>query len=170
MSKYLAPSAEQIRDRFGQCLKDMASYSAADGAGGTPYSDNDAYKVDNYPMSDSNDYRNELKLRDEQLRREMDIRQESFRVEQAIRDKALEDRFAGFLAAQVERDKAWEKTSEARFDRIEKDVSGIKADTKKVSEDINGIKVTMAKYLGGAIVIGALASAALGGAIKHLLP
>jgi hypothetical protein len=124
----------------------------------------------NPPMTDTTDYRNELKLRDEQLRREMDIRQESFRAEQAVRDKALEDRFAGFLTAQVERDKAWEKTSEARFDRIEKDIGGIKSDTKKVADDINGIKVTMAKYLGGAIVIGALASAALGGVIKHILP
>lgn len=125
---------------------------------------------DTEPMTELSDYRNELKLRDEQLRREMDIRQESFRAEQAVRDKALEDRFAGFLAAQVERDKAWEKTSEARFDRIEKDIGGIKSDTKKVAEDINGIKVTMAKYLGAAIVIGALASAALGGIIKHILP
>ena len=115
------------------------------------------------------DYKSELALRDEQVRREVDLRQESFRFEQAARDAALSEKFSGFLAAQAERDKAWEKISEARFDRIEKDVSSIKTDTKKVSDDVNGIKVTMAKYLGAAVVIGALASAALGAAAKHLL-
>lgn len=115
------------------------------------------------------DYKNELALRDEQVRREVDLRQESFRFEQAARDAALSEKFSGFLAAQAERDKAWEKISEARFERIEKDVSSIKTDTKKVSDDVNGIKVTMAKYLGAAVVIGALASAALGAAAKHLL-
>lgn len=123
---------------------------------------------DNSTMSQSTDYRHELQLRDEQLRREMDLRQESFRAEQAVREKALDDRVSGFLAAQAERDKAWEKVSEARFDRIEKDVASIKSDTKKVSEDVNGMKITMAKYLGGAIVIGAVASAILGAAAKHL--
>lgn len=115
------------------------------------------------------DYKSELALRDDQLRRELDLRQESFRAEQVARDAALSEKFAGFLAAQAERDKAWEKISEARFERIEKDVSSIKTDTKKVSEDVNGIKVTMAKYLGAAVVIGALASAALGAAAKHFL-
>ncbi|WP_143498955.1 hypothetical protein [Pseudomonas sp. Irchel 3A18] len=115
------------------------------------------------------DYKSELELRDEQVRREVDLRQESFRFEQAARDAALSEKFSGFLAAQAERDKAWEKISEARFERIEKDVSSIKADTKKVSDDVNGIRVTMAKYLGAAIVIGALASAALGAAAKHIL-
>lgn len=115
------------------------------------------------------DYRDEIALRDGQLRRELDLRQESFRAEQTARDAALSEKFAGFLAAQAERDKSWEKISEARFDRIEKDVSSIKTDTKKVSEDVNGIKVTMAKYLGAAVVIGALASAALGAAAKHFL-
>ncbi|NMZ35385.1 hypothetical protein [Pseudomonas proteolytica] len=115
------------------------------------------------------DYKAELALRDEQLRRELDLRQESFRAEQVSRDTALNEKFSGFLAAQAERDKAWEKISEARFDRIEKDVGSIKSDTKKVSEDVSGIKVTMAKYLGAAVVIGALASAALGAAAKHFL-
>ncbi|MGU9815621.1 hypothetical protein ACU684_09540 [Pseudomonas sp. LF135] len=115
------------------------------------------------------EYKTELALRDEQLRRELDLRQESFRSEQASRDAALNEKFAGFLAAQAERDKAWEKISDARFERIEKDVGSIKTDTKKVSDDVNGIKVTMAKYLGAAVVIGALASAALGAAAKHFL-
>lgn len=123
----------------------------------------------NQSMTDATNYRHELQLRDDQLRRELDQRQESFRAEQAIRDKALDDRFSGFLAAQAERDKAWEKISEARFDRIEKDVSSIKTDTKKVAEDVGAIKLTMAKYLGAAIVIGAVASAMLGAAAKHLL-
>lgn len=114
-------------------------------------------------------YKAELALRDEQIRRELDLRQQSFRTEQAARDAALNEKFVGFLAAQAERDKAWEKISEARFDRIEKDVGSIKGDAKKVAEDVNGIKVTMAKYLGAAVVIGALASAALGAAAKHLL-
>lgn len=114
-------------------------------------------------------YRSELALRDEQLRRELDLRQESFRLEQAARDAALSEKFSGFLSAQAERDRAWEKISESRFERIEKDISSIKTDTKKVGEDVNGIKVTMGKYLGGAIVIGAIASALLGAALKHFL-
>lgn len=117
----------------------------------------------------SDDFRKELALRDTQLQREIDIRQESFRVEQAARDAALSEKFSGFLAAQAERDRSWEKISESRFERIEKDVSSIKADTKKVGEDVNGIKVTMGKYLGGAIVIGAIVSALLGVALKYAL-
>lgn len=116
----------------------------------------------------SDDFRKELALRDTQLQRELDIRQEAFRAEQAARDAALSEKFAGFFAAQTERDKALEKISESRFERIEKDISSIKADTKKVGEDVNGIKVTMGKYLGGAIVIGAIASALLGVALKFV--
>lgn len=113
------------------------------------------------------DYRHELSLRDDQLRRELDLRQESFRAEQASRDAALAEKFSGFLSAQAERDKALEKISEARFERIEKDITSIKSDVKTITADVQVIKVTMAKYLGGAIVIGALASAALGAALKH---
>ncbi len=116
----------------------------------------------------SEEYRKELAMRDEQLKREFDLRQESFRNEQLARDAALAEKFSGFLAAQSERDKALEKVSESRFDRIEMDVSSIKADTKKVGEDVNGIKVTMGKYLGGAIVIGAIASALLGVALRYV--
>lgn len=116
----------------------------------------------------TDDYRKELALRDDQLRREMDLRQESFRIEQAARDAALAERFSGFLVAQGERDRALENISNSRLDRIEKDVSSIKADTKKVGEDVNGIKVTMGKYLGGAIVIGAIASALLGVALRYV--
>ena len=116
----------------------------------------------------SDEFRKEIALRDTQLQRELDIRQESFRAEQVARDAALSEKFAGFLAAQAERDKAWEKISESRFERIEKDVGSIKTDTKKVSDDVNGIKVTMGKYLGGAIVIGAVASALLGLALKYV--
>lgn len=121
-------------------------------------------------MTDITDYRHELKLRDDSLRRELDLRQESFRAEQAVRDKALDDRLAGFFAAQAERDKAFEKISEARFERIEKDVASIKTDAKKVADEVHSIKVAMAKYLGAAIVIGAIASAALGAALKHFIP
>lgn len=117
----------------------------------------------------SKEFRHEMSLRDEQIRRELDLRQESFRIEQAARDAALAEKFSGFLAAQAERDKALEKVSEARFERIEKDIGSIKADTKKVGEDVNGIKVTMGKYLGAAIVIGAIASALLGVAFKYAL-
>lgn len=116
----------------------------------------------------SDDYRKELELRDNQIRRELDLRQESFRLEQAARDAALAEKFSGFLSAQAERDKALEKISESRFERIEKDISSIKTDTKKVGEDVNGIKVTMGKYLGGAIVIGAIASALLGLALRYV--
>lgn len=115
----------------------------------------------------SSEYRQELALRDDQLRRELDLRQESFRAEQSARDASLAEKFSGFLAAQAERDKAFEKIADSRFERIEKDVTSIKADTKKVGEDVNGIKVTMGKYLGGAIVIGAIASALLGVALKY---
>lgn len=115
------------------------------------------------------EYRQELALRDDQLRRELDLRQQAFRAEQEIRDSALAEKFNGFLAAQAERDKALERISESRFDRIEKDISSIKTDTKKAGEDVNGIKVTMAKYLGAAIVIGAIASALLGVAARYAL-
>lgn len=135
----------------------------------TPPGDNATEKANTEQMTEKNDYRHELQLRDEQLRREIDQRQESFRAEQAVRDKALDERFAGFLAAQAERDKAWEKISEARFDRIEKDIGSIKTDTKKASDEVSGIKLTMAKYLGAAIVIGAVASAILGAAARHLI-
>lgn len=121
-------------------------------------------------MTDITDYRHELKLRDDSLRKELDLRQEAFRAEQAVRDKALDDRFAGFFAAQAERDKSFEKVSDARMDRIEKDVASIKADAKTITTDVQGIKVTMAKYLGAAVVIGALASGLLGFALKQLLP
>lgn len=120
-------------------------------------------------MTNVTDYRHELKLRDDSLRKELDLRQESFRAEQAVRDKALDDRFAGFFAAQSERDKSFEKISEARMERIEKDVASIKTDAKTITTDVQGIKVTMAKYLGAAVVIGALASGILGAALKHLL-
>lgn len=51
-------------------------------------------------------YGEAIALRDEQIRRELTLRQESFRDEQAVRDKALDERFGGFLKAQSERDKA----------------------------------------------------------------
>ncbi|MCF9000504.1 hypothetical protein [Pseudomonas syringae] len=126
------------------------------------------HQADTPTMTESHDYRHELSLRDEQLRREMDLRQESFRAEQALRDKALEERFAGFFAAQSERDKAFEKVSDARFDRIEKDVASIKADTKTVSLEVVGIRLVIAKYVGGAIVVVAIASAALTAGSKYL--
>ncbi|WP_336202721.1 hypothetical protein [Pseudomonas guariconensis] len=115
------------------------------------------------------DFKAEVALRDDQIKRELDLRQESFRFEQAARDAALAEKFSGFLSAQAERDKALDKISDARFERLEKDVSSIKADSKKIADEVHGIKVTMAKYLGAAVVIGALASAALGAAAKHLL-
>lgn len=123
---------------------------------------------DTQAMSESNDYRHELALRDEQIRREMDLRQESFRAEQVVRDKALEERFAGFFAAQSERDKAFEKVSDARFDRIEKDVASIKADAKTVSQEVVGIRLVIARYVGGAIVVVAIASALMTAGSKYL--
>ncbi len=178
-----------IASRKRGSLTPNTSSKKIDATGGTPLEshqpkihDNDSppKRNDTDTMTDITDYRQELKLRDDQLRREMalrqdsfraemDLRQESFRAEQAVRDKALDEKFSGFFRAQAERDKAWEKISEARFERIEKDVGSIKTDAKKVADDVNGIKVTMAKYLGAAVVIGALASAALGAAAKHLL-
>jgi hypothetical protein len=120
-------------------------------------------------MLNTQDYRHELKLRDDSIRRELDLRQISFRAEQAVRDKALDAKFSGFFAGQTERDKAFEKVCNARFDRIESDVASIKADSKTITADVQGFKVTMAKYLGGAVVIGAIASGVLGAGLKHFL-
>jgi len=102
-------------------------------------------------------------------REELNAKLEAIEVKMDARVQAVSAKIDSFLSAQVERDKAWEKVSEARFDRIEKDISSIKADSKKIAEEINGLKVTMAKYLGAAIVIGAVASAILGAAAKNLL-
>lgn len=63
-------------------------------------------KADTRIMTETSDYRNELALRDEQLKREMDIRHESSKLEQAIRDKSLDDRLTAFIATQAEREKA----------------------------------------------------------------
>ncbi|QGT81567.1 hypothetical protein [Pseudomonas coronafaciens] len=114
-------------------------------------------------MNEPHDYRHELSLRDEQLRRELDLRDKSFRAEQATRDKALDEKFSGFLAAQTERDNAWEKISDSRFERIERDVSGIKLDTKKVTEDVHVIRRWIATYTGGIAVLTFI----VGIAIRH---
>lgn len=84
------------------------------------------------PMTDTTDYRQELKLRDDQLRREMDLRQESFRAEQAVRDKALDDRFQGFLSVQAERDK-----------RMEGAFNHIDASHTEIKSSISSMKNTM---------------------------
>ena len=118
---------------------------------------------DTKAMTENHDYRHELSLRDEQVRREMDLRDKSFRAEQATRDKALDEKFSGFLAAQTERDKAWEKISDSRFERIEKDVSSIKLDTKKVTEDVHVIRRWIATYTGGIAVLTFI----VGIAIRH---
>ncbi|WP_427136253.1 hypothetical protein [Pseudomonas kitaguniensis] len=118
---------------------------------------------DTEAMTENHDYRHELSLRDEQLRREMDLRDKSFRAEQVTRDKALDEKFSGFLTAQTERDKADEKISNSRFDRIEKDVGSIKLDTKKVSDDVHVIRRWIATYTGGI----AVATFVVGIAIRH---
>lgn len=74
----------------------------------------------------SHDYQHELALRDEQLRREIDMRHESLRQEQAARDKALDDRLAGFYAAQAERDKRLEDIS-ARATKAAESAATVKA-------------------------------------------
>ncbi|WKW34367.1 hypothetical protein KIH13_12370 [Pseudomonas viridiflava] len=118
---------------------------------------------DTKAMTENHDYRHELSFRDEQIRREMDLRDKSFRAEQATRDKALDEKFSGFLAAQTERDKAWEKISDSRFERIEKDVSSIKLDTKKVADDVHVIRRWIATYTGGIAVLTFI----VGIAIRH---
>jgi hypothetical protein len=120
-------------------------------------------RIADQKMTDTTDYRHELALRDDQLRREMDLRQESFRAEQTVRDKSMDERFSGFLAAQSERDKAWEKISDARFERIEKDVASIKSDAKKITDDVHGIRRWIATYTGGIAVIAVI----FGAVIKH---
>ncbi|POP97538.1 hypothetical protein CXB40_27005 [Pseudomonas syringae pv. avii] len=119
---------------------------------------------DTQRMSEPHNYRHELSLRDEQLRREMDLRQESFRTEQAARDKALDEKFSGFLAAQAERDKG----SDYRFGRIESDLSSIKGDLKTVNSDVHEIRRTLARYMGGIAVGAAVAGIVIGAAVKFL--
>lgn len=57
-------------------------------------------------------YQNELQLRDAHMRRELDLRGESFRAEQSTKEKLWDERFAGFLNAQTERDKRYELLAE----------------------------------------------------------
>lgn len=61
--------------------------------------------------------------RAEEFRRELELREDASRREQAARDKAMDERFSGFLAAQAERD----KRLDAEFKRIADTNAEIKA-------------------------------------------
>lgn len=69
--------------------------------------------------------------RAEEFRRELELREESFRREQSIRDKALDERFSGFLAAQAERDK-----------RIDGEIQRIADTSAEIKAGISSMKTT----------------------------
>jgi hypothetical protein len=94
--------------------------------------DSEAKEGNTKPMTESTDYRHELDLRDEQLRRELDLRHESSRTEQAERDKAWNERFSGFLAQQVERDK-----------RLDASIASIAKSQDETKSGITSMKTTM---------------------------
>lgn len=109
---------------------------------------------DTQHMSQSNDYRHELSLRDEQLRREMDLRQESFRAEQAARDAAWSERFSGFLSTQAEHD----KVIDAKLDSITVKVDGVAANVgsfeAKIDHALTNVRKSNWATLGGLITVG----------------
>lgn len=105
----------------------------------------------NSSMAENSDYRHELSLRDEQLRRELDMRHEAALREQAIRDKAWEERFAGFLSAQAERDK-----------RLDESTASIKSDISKLGSLKVNIWGAMATAVGTILAIAALCVAVYG--------
>lgn len=68
----------------------------------------------------------ETDRRADEFRRELELRDIAFQREQALRDQAMSERFSGFLAAQVERDKRMDESlssSRRELDRIGGDIS-----------------------------------------------
>lgn len=98
-------------------------------------------------------------------RQEIDAKLSATEARIDARVTSIEGKIDAFLAAQAERDKA----AEYRVQRIESDTASIKADVKEISSQVQSIRITMAKYLGAAIVIGAIASAAVGALIRFII-
>ena len=91
--------------------------------------------------------------RAEEFRREMDLRDEAFRREQALREQALDgcfkvmdERFAGFLAAQAERDK-----------RLDESVTAIRSEISRLGNLKLNIWGAMLTAVGVGVAIAALA-------------
>ncbi|WP_240364746.1 hypothetical protein [Pseudomonas syringae] len=84
----------------------------------------------------SDDYRKEIALRDDQLRREIDLRNTAAQSEQVLRDRSVDERLKGFLAAQSERDKTLierDKRYEALADRVTKAAEGAEAAAREAA-------------------------------------
>ncbi|MCK5531099.1 MAG: hypothetical protein KAI85_07575 [Halopseudomonas aestusnigri] len=99
----------------------------------------------------------------------LDAKLEAIEARMDTRIASIEGKIDAFLVGQAERDKAFEKTTNQRFVQLDKDVTRISESAEKVAEQVSGIRITMAKYLGGAIVIGALASAGLGVLLRYMV-
>jgi hypothetical protein len=125
-----------IQEKQIEALKEKSARAADD----KPPSERDTSR-----MKNSDDYRHELHLRDEQLRREIEMRQDSSRSEQALRDKAWDDRYAGFLVAQAERDK-----------RLDDSIEGIRGDLSKLGSLKANIWGAMATAIGIILAVAAL--------------
>ncbi len=78
------------------------------------------------------DYQKEMAIRDDQIRREIDLRHDAFKSEQAIRDRALDERFSGFLAAQTERDR-----------RIDGSLTTLSDTQKEIKASIGSMRTTI---------------------------
>lgn len=98
-------------------------------------------------------------------RQEIEAKLSASEARMDARVVSIEGKIDAFLAAQAERDKA----TDYRIQRIESDTASIKADVKEISSQVQSIRITMAKYLGASIVIGAIASAAVGALIRFVL-
>lgn len=99
----------------------------------------------------------------------LDAKLEAIEARMDTRIASIEGKIDAFLVGQAERDKAFETTTNQRFVQLDKDVTRISESAEKVAEQVSGIRITMAKYLGGAIVIGALASAGLGVMLRYMI-
>lgn len=126
----------ELREKTIEALKEESIRAADD----KPPAERDTSR-----MKTSDDYRHELQLRDEQLRREIEMRQESSRSEQAVRDKAWDDRYLGFLAAQAERDK-----------RLDDSIEGIRGELSKLGSLKANIWGAMATAIGIILAVAAL--------------
>ena len=151
-------SIEEMRTEFNRLFSDDLSV----------YVDADV-PVYNRRESDKN------KLKDDTERMEyvpkdlLDAKLEAIEARMDGRVASIESKVDAFLVGQHERDKAFEKVTEQRFLQLDRDVNRISDSAEKVAEQVSGIRITMAKYFGGAIVIGALASAGLGFLLRYIV-
>jgi hypothetical protein len=99
----------------------------------------------------------------------LDAKLEAIEARMDTRVASIEGKIDAFLTGQTERDKAFEKTTDQRFVQLDKDVTRIGESAEKVADLVSGMRITMAKYLGGAIVVGAVASAGLGVILRYVI-